>query len=112
MTIGEDEVVTMAAIVNCIACKAPVSDEALVCPHCGQPRPATAKVEVGQVYEGNVARLMEFGMFVNIAPGSDGIAHKSTMPKEVFERLSKGDTVTVKVLEIDQQGRIKLTMII
>jgi polyribonucleotide nucleotidyltransferase len=74
----------------------------------------TADVEVGQVYEGRVARLMDFGAFVTILPGRDGLVHISQISEErverVADRLKEGDIVRVKVLEVDRQGRIRLTM--
>jgi polyribonucleotide nucleotidyltransferase len=74
----------------------------------------TADVEVGQVYEGKVARLMDFGAFVTILPGKDGLVHISQISDERVERVSdklkEGDVVRVKVLEVDRQGRIRLSM--
>ncbi len=74
----------------------------------------TADVEVGQVYEGKVARLMDFGAFVTILPGKDGLVHISQICEErvekVSDKLAEGDTVKVKVLEVDKQGRIRLSM--
>ncbi len=74
----------------------------------------TAEVEVGKVYEGKVARLMDFGAFVTILPGKDGLVHISQISDEhvdkVSDRLSEGDVVRVKVLEIDRQGRVRLSM--
>jgi polyribonucleotide nucleotidyltransferase len=74
----------------------------------------TADVEVGTIYEGKVARLMDFGAFVNILPGKDGLVHISQICEErvekVSDKLSEGDVVKVKVLEIDKQGRIRLSM--
>jgi polyribonucleotide nucleotidyltransferase len=74
----------------------------------------TAEVEVGQVYEGKVARLMDFGAFVTILPGKDGLVHISQISDERVERVSdklkEGDSVRVKVLEVDRQGRIRLSM--
>ena len=74
----------------------------------------TADVEVGMVYEGKVARLMDFGAFVNILPGKDGLVHISQISEErvenVSDKLSEGDVVKVKVLEVDRQGRIRLSM--
>ncbi len=74
----------------------------------------TAEVEVGKVYEGKVARLMDFGAFVNILPGKDGLVHISQISDEhvdkVSDKLSEGDIVKVKVLEIDRQGRVRLSM--
>ena len=74
----------------------------------------TADVEVGKVYNGRVARLMDFGAFVTILPGKDGLVHISQISDErvenVSDKLSEGDTVKVKVLEIDRQGRVRLSM--
>jgi polyribonucleotide nucleotidyltransferase len=74
----------------------------------------TADVEVGVVYEGRVAKLMDFGAFVTILPGKDGLVHISQISNErvenVSDKLSEGDIVKVKVLEIDKQGRIRLSM--
>lgn len=74
----------------------------------------TADVEVGQVYEGKVAKLMDFGAFVTILPGKDGLVHVSQICEErvenVSDKLSEGEMVKVKVLEIDKQGRIRLSM--
>jgi polyribonucleotide nucleotidyltransferase len=74
----------------------------------------TADVEVGVVYEGKVAKLMDFGAFVTILPGKDGLVHISQISDErvenVSDKLSEGDIVKVKVLEIDKQGRIRLSM--
>ena len=74
----------------------------------------TADVEVGKVYEGRVARLMDFGAFVTILPGRDGLVHISQICEErvqsVSDKLSEGDQVRVKVLEVDKQGRIRLSM--
>ncbi len=74
----------------------------------------TADVEVGTIYEGKVAKLMDFGAFVTILPGKDGLVHISQISNErvekVSDKLSEGDTVKVKVLEVDKQGRIRLSM--
>jgi polyribonucleotide nucleotidyltransferase len=74
----------------------------------------TADVEVGKIYEGKVARLMDFGAFVTILPGRDGLVHISQICEErvqsVSDKLSEGDVVKVKVLEVDKQGRIRLSM--
>ncbi len=74
----------------------------------------TAEVEVGSVYEGRVARLMDFGAFVTILPGKDGLVHISQISNErvekVSDKLSEGDIVKVKVLEVDRQGRVRLSM--
>lgn len=74
----------------------------------------TAEVEVGKIYEGKVARLMDFGAFVTVLPGKDGLVHISQISDEhvekVSDRLAEGDIVRVKVLEIDRQGRVRLSM--
>jgi len=74
----------------------------------------TAEVEVGMVYEGKVAKLMDFGAFVTILPGKDGLVHISQISNErvekVSDKLKEGETVKVKVLEVDKQGRIRLSM--
>jgi polyribonucleotide nucleotidyltransferase len=74
----------------------------------------TAEVEVGKIYEGKVARLMDFGAFVTILPGKDGLVHISQISDEhvdkVSDRLNEGDVVRVKVLEIDRQGRVRLSI--
>jgi len=74
----------------------------------------TAEVEVGKIYEGKVVRLMEFGAFVTILPGKDGLVHISQISEErvekVSDKLSEGDDVKVKVLEVDRQGRVRLSM--
>ena len=74
----------------------------------------TAEVEVGKIYEGKVARLMDFGAFVTILPGRDGLVHISQISDERVERVSdklkEGDVIKVKVLEVDRQGRIRLSM--
>ena len=74
----------------------------------------TAEVEVGKIYEGRVARLMDFGAFVTVLPGKDGLVHISQISEEhvekVSDKLAEGDIVRVKVLEIDRQGRVRLSM--
>mmetsp|Transcript_32499 Transcript_32499/g.41861 ORF Transcript_32499/g.41861 Transcript_32499/m.41861 type:complete len:570 (+) Transcript_32499:476-2185(+) len=74
----------------------------------------TAEVEVGKIYEGRVAKLMDFGAFVTILPGKDGLVHISQISDErvenVSDKLSEGDVIQVKVLEVDRQGRIRLSM--
>jgi len=74
----------------------------------------TADVEAGTIYEGKVVRLMDFGAFVNILPGKDGLVHISQISDErvanVSDKLTEGDIVKVKVLEVDKQGRIRLSM--
>ena len=74
----------------------------------------TADVQVGAIYEGRVQKLMDFGAFVNILPGKDGLVHISQISHERVENVSdiltEGDTVRVRVLEVDKQGRIRLSM--
>ncbi|MDE2149553.1 MAG: polyribonucleotide nucleotidyltransferase [Gammaproteobacteria bacterium] len=74
----------------------------------------TRDVQVGDIYEGKVARLMDFGAFVTILPGKDGLVHISQISdkrvESVADELKEGQAVRVKVLEIDKQGRIRLSM--
>ena len=74
----------------------------------------TAGPQVNKIYEGKVAKIMDFGAFVNISPNKDGLVHISQISKERVENvrdvLNEGDEVKVKVLEVDRQGRVKLTM--
>ncbi|HVI26774.1 MAG TPA: polyribonucleotide nucleotidyltransferase [Xanthomonadaceae bacterium] len=74
----------------------------------------TSDVEPGRIYEGKVAKLMDFGAFVTILPGKDGLVHVSQISNErvekVSDKLKEGDVVKVKVLEVDKQGRIRLSM--
>ena len=73
----------------------------------------TKDVEVGEIYEGVVTRIMNFGAFIEILPGKEGLLHISKMAKERVEKVEDvmniGDTVTVKVTEIDSQNRINLS---
>jgi polyribonucleotide nucleotidyltransferase len=74
----------------------------------------TAEAEIGQVYEGKVERIVDFGAFVNILPGKDGLVHISQISNERVEKvtdvLAEGQMVKVKVLDVDNRGRIKLSM--
>lgn len=74
----------------------------------------TADVEVGQVYEGKIVKIAEFGAFVEFLPGKQGLVHISQIANErinnVQDVVSEGQIVRVKVLEIDRQGRIRLSM--
>ncbi|MCE0558736.1 MULTISPECIES: polyribonucleotide nucleotidyltransferase [unclassified Motilimonas] len=74
----------------------------------------TAEIEVGRIYEGKVVRLADFGAFVNILPGKDGLVHISQICQErvqnVSDHLKEGDEVKVKVLEVDRQGRVRLSI--
>jgi polyribonucleotide nucleotidyltransferase len=70
--------------------------------------------EVGQVYEGKVERLMDFGAIVSFLPGKDGLVHISQIKQERIEKVSdhvkEGQLVKVKVIEVDRQGRVRLSM--
>ncbi|MFV8835272.1 polyribonucleotide nucleotidyltransferase [Aquisalimonas sp.] len=74
----------------------------------------TSDIEVGKIYEGRVVKLMDFGAFVSILPGKDGLVHISQISNErvtnVADKLKEGDVVKVKVLEVDRQGRVRLSM--
>ena len=73
----------------------------------------TQEAEIGKIYQGKVKKIMDFGAFVEIFPGTDGLVHISEISnrriKSVAEELREGDEVTVKVLDIDKQGRIRLS---
>ncbi len=84
---------------------------------CKRIKELTAKVEVGKTYLGKVAKIMDFGAFVTILPGRDGLVHisqiasdKTRRVNKVSDELNEGDSVNVKVLEIDKQGRVRLSM--
>ncbi len=72
----------------------------------------TAEAEVGSVYEGKVSKVVEFGAFITILPGKDGLLHISKICKDrsenINDKIAEGQVVNVKVLEIDRQGKIKL----
>ncbi|MBE0362529.1 polyribonucleotide nucleotidyltransferase [Pseudoalteromonas ulvae UL12] len=74
----------------------------------------TAELEVGTIYEGKVVRLVDFGAFVNVLPGKDGLVHISQISEErvnnVADHLSVGQEVKVKVVEVDRQGRVRLSI--
>lgn len=74
----------------------------------------TSDVVIGNIYEGTVTKLMDFGALVNILPGKQGLVHISQIANErvaqVSDKLAEGQVVKVKVLEIDRQGRIRLSM--
>ncbi|MEQ8799969.1 MAG: polyribonucleotide nucleotidyltransferase [Salinisphaeraceae bacterium] len=74
----------------------------------------TKDIEAGQIYEGKVARIMDFGAFVTLMPGKDGLVHISQIAEHRVEKvaddLTEGDIVRVKVLEVDKQGRVRLSM--
>jgi polyribonucleotide nucleotidyltransferase len=74
----------------------------------------TMDIEVGEIYEGKVVKIADFGAFVNLRPGKDGLVHISQIANErvenVSDHLSEGQIVTVKVIDIDQQKRLKLSI--
>ena len=73
----------------------------------------TKEVEVGEIYTGKVVRIMDFGAFVQLLPGKDGLVHISQLAKERVKKVEDvvkiGDEITVKVIEIDKQGRVNLS---
>ena len=73
-----------------------------------------AEPEVGKIYNGKVVKIMDFGAFVEIMPGKDGMVHISQIKDERVEDINKvlkeGDEVTVKLMEIDDRGRLNLSM--
>ena len=73
----------------------------------------TQEVEVGNLYHGKVVKIMDFGAFVEILPGTDGLVHISQLDRErvnkVTDVVQEGDEVLVKVLEVDGNGRIRLS---
>jgi polyribonucleotide nucleotidyltransferase len=73
----------------------------------------TEEVEVGKVYTGTVRKIMDFGAFVEVLPGTDGLVHISQLAhhrvKAVSDEVAEGDQILVKVLEIDRQGKIRLS---
>ena len=101
--ISDDGFIKIAAVDAAAAHKAKAMIEAI-----------TAEVELNKVYEGKVARIMDFGAFVTILPGKDGLLHISQISQERVEKVTDfvnvGDVVKVKVIEIDRQGRMRLSM--
>ena len=77
-------------------------------------KPAAAEVEAGQIYEGTVTRLLDFGAIVQLLPGKDGLLHISQIANErvnaVSDYLKEGQKVRVKVIEADEKGRVRLSM--
>jgi polyribonucleotide nucleotidyltransferase len=77
-------------------------------------RGLTASPEVGRIYEGKVRKIVDFGAFVEILPGTDGLLHISQLAEErvksVSDVLHEGDRIPVKVLEVDRQGKIRLSL--
>jgi polyribonucleotide nucleotidyltransferase len=76
-------------------------------------RTITAEPEIGAIYLGTVKKIMDFGAFIEIKPGSEGLCHISQLADKRVERvediLKEGEEVLVKILEIDRQGKIKLS---
>ena len=74
----------------------------------------TSSPEVGRIYEGEVKRIADFGAFVEILPGTQGLCHISQLADhrvgEVRDVVKEGETISVKVLEVDRQGRIRLSL--
>ncbi|RLV61300.1 polyribonucleotide nucleotidyltransferase [Parashewanella curva] len=74
----------------------------------------TSEVEVGRIYKGKINRIVDFGAFVNILPGKDGLVHISQISEErvanVSDHLAVGQEVDVKVMEVDRQGRVRLSI--
>ena len=101
--ISDDGFIKIAAVDAAAAHKAKAMIEAI-----------TAEVELNKIYEGKVARIMDFGAFVTILPGKDGLLHISQISQERVEKVTDfvnvGDVVKVKVIEIDRQGRMRLSM--
>ncbi|MCL7714100.1 polyribonucleotide nucleotidyltransferase [Stenotrophomonas mori] len=101
--IQDDGTITIASVNNAAAQEAKRRIEQI-----------TSDVEPGRIYEGKVAKIMDFGAFVTILPGKDGLVHVSQISSErvekVSDKLKEGDVVKVKVLEVDKQGRIRLSM--
>ncbi|MBE2211944.1 MAG: polyribonucleotide nucleotidyltransferase, partial [Xanthomonadaceae bacterium] len=100
--IQDDGTITIASVNNAAALAAKARIEQI-----------TSDVEPGRIYEGKVAKIMDFGAFVTILPGKDGLVHVSQISNErvekVSDKLKEGDVVKVKVLEVDKQGRIRLS---
>jgi polyribonucleotide nucleotidyltransferase len=74
----------------------------------------TSEPEVGQIYEGKVVKVMEFGAFVNFFGAKDGLVHVSQLARERVEKpgdvVKEGDTVKVKLLGFDDRGKVRLSM--
>ena len=74
----------------------------------------TAEPEIGKIYHGKVRKIVEFGAFVEIMPGTDGLLHISQISSERIRRvedvLHEGDEINVKVLDVDRSGKIRLSL--
>ncbi|GAA6134045.1 polyribonucleotide nucleotidyltransferase [Oceaniserpentilla sp. 4NH20-0058] len=101
--IGDTGIISIFALTKTAAEKAKGMFEAV-----------TAEAEVGTIYEGKVQKIVDFGAFVNILPGKDGLVHISQISEErvenVADHLTEGQAIKVKVLDVDNKGRIKLTL--
>ena len=101
--IGDDGTIKIFALTKVAAEKAKSMFEAV-----------TAEAEVGAIYTGKVNKIVDFGAFVNILPGKDGLVHISQISEErvenVADHLEEGQEIKVKVLDVDNKGRIKLTL--
>jgi len=102
MDVEDDGTVTIAS-----------SDEAATRRAVEMVQRITAEAEIGKIYKGTVRKIMDFGAFVEILPGTDGLVHISQLAPERVRRVSdvlkEGDEVMVKVLEVDKQGKIRLS---
>ena len=74
----------------------------------------TTEIELGVTYDGTVSKIVDFGAFINVLPGKDGLLHISQISDErvenVADHLSEGQKVKVHVMDVDPKGRVKLTM--
>ena len=102
MDVEDDGSVTIASVDEAAAKKAIEMVQAII-----------AEAEIGKIYKGTVRKIVEFGAFVEIMPGTDGLVHISQLApgrvNKVTDVLKEGDEVMVKVLEIDRQGKIRLS---
>ena len=102
VAVDDDGTITVSAVEAEAAAKAMAMIEAI-----------TSDAEIGKEYDGKVKRIMPFGAFVEILPGKEGLLHISeidhTHIKDVEDVLSEGEAVRVKVLEIDNSGKIRLS---
>jgi polyribonucleotide nucleotidyltransferase len=101
--ISDDGLVKIAAV-----------DKEAIDAACKRVKDLTAEIEVGTIYEGKVMKITDFGAFVNVLPGQDGLLHISQISHERINHtsdvLQEGQIVKVKVIEIDRQGRVRLSM--
>ncbi|HET9843546.1 MAG TPA: polyribonucleotide nucleotidyltransferase, partial [Gammaproteobacteria bacterium] len=101
--------ITEAGDINIVASDQSICDDVVL-----RIQNLTAEVEVEKIYEGKIVKIVDFGAFVNILPGKDGLLHISQISDQrienVADHLAVGQKVRVKVMGIDRQGRIKLSM--